>query len=527
MRLHPRKVILLLSCGLICYTLLVLFEKQASSVDGVARHQKNDDKHLISEHQMVNNWTERVRPPPDVRHPLCIDDLNNRLYKLDLEHRLPDTSIIFCFCDEPRDSLYHSIHSVIDRSPRHLLKEIILVDDGSQAEHLGKPLEEYILTLPVSVHIIRQANRTGLMKARIAGARLAIGETLTFLDSHIDASIGWLEPLMARIGEDRTRAVFPFIDTLAAGTFEYSAGGIGLVGFNVQLQDHGIALQNIHTHPGNSPIDAQPSPSMAGGLFSINREYFFEIGAFDEGMEHWGGENIEMGFRIWQCGGSLELIPCSRVAHVFGGMGPGCPWPGRLPVNKNKWRAIKVWMDDYGDIMRPYLTEPDDIGNLDARHKLRKTLNCKSFQWFLDNVYPDSWLNTIRNPVAQGFLKNRGTNSCLSTEDGKLKKCPIRKRGNTNIFLYYTKRHEIMLENFESCLETSMNLTVSQKEGIAVYGCHGSGGNQKWDYDIQTGTLRHENGGYLSVDGSNKVYVSAFLYGNKNQCWDWFIKEKD
>lgn len=43
------------------------------------------------------------------------------------------------------------------------------------------------------------------------------------------------------------------------------------------------------------------TPTFAGGLFSISKEYFYYVGSYDEKMEIWGGENIEMSFRVRPC----------------------------------------------------------------------------------------------------------------------------------------------------------------------------------------------------------------------------------
>lgn len=53
---------------------------------------------------------------------------------------LPQISVVFIFVNEALSVILRSVHSVVNHTPAHLLKEIILVDDnsdsGKNSEHL-------------------------------------------------------------------------------------------------------------------------------------------------------------------------------------------------------------------------------------------------------------------------------------------------------------------------------------------------------------------------------------------------------
>lgn len=183
------------------------------------------------------------------------------------------------------------------------------------------------------------------------GAQEAQGDVLTFLDSHCECTTGWLEPLLTRIKHNRKAVPCPIIDIINDNTFQYQKGiemFRGGFNWNLQFRWYGMpnSLAKEHLMDPTGPIE---SPTMAGGLFSIDRNYFEELGEYDPGMDIWGGENLEMSFRIWQCGGRVEILPCSHVGHVFRKSSPH-DFPGKSSgkvLNSNLLRVAEVWMDEW------------------------------------------------------------------------------------------------------------------------------------------------------------------------------------
>ncbi|GFO06548.1 polypeptide n-acetylgalactosaminyltransferase [Plakobranchus ocellatus] len=158
---------------------------------------------------------------------------------------------------------------------------------------------------------------------------------------------------------------------------------------------------------------------MPGGLFAISRSFFEKLGTYDSGLDYWGGENIELSFKAWMCGGSVEMVTCSHIGHIF-----------------RKWNPIG-WTKNVGSKNSVRVAE-GDYGNVTHRKELRKRLNCKSFEWYIRNVYP--------NVVLPSHMKYAGVISSIAQP---------------------------------KCVD-SMGGPKAKQEFPKMYPCHGQGMNQFW-----------------------------------------------
>lgn len=466
--------------------------------------------------QYISDIISVNRTLPDVRDPSC------KNLKYPNVRQLPQTSVIICFHNEAWSVLLRTVHSIINRSPRRLIKEIILVDDFSNKPHLGQQLEDYVRPLRI-VKVVRAKKREGLIRARLLGARASTAPVLTFLDSHCECAEGWLEPLLSRIHEDSTAVVCPVIDVISDKTFEYhykgDASAISVGGFDWNLQFNWHSVPEREKKRRKHPYDPLRSPTMAGGLFSIDKAFFERLGTYDSGFDIWGGENLELSFKTWMCGGTLEILPCSHVGHVFRSRSPYKWRTGVNVLKRNSVRLAEVWMDDYKKYYYDRIGhELGDYGDISERVKLRKSLNCKPFSYFVKEIYPELFIPG--EAVAYGEVRNEAEGKIKMCLDSSARKSDYHKPlgvypchgSGGNQYWLLSRDGEIRRD--EACVDYAGH-------DVILFPCHGSGGNQLWLYEKDTKQVRHSTSGRCMelARGSLKLEMSDCDPTNDAQRW--------
>ncbi|XP_071452667.1 polypeptide N-acetylgalactosaminyltransferase 1-like [Hetaerina americana] len=450
------------------------------------------------------------RSLPDVRRKRCHEYYNES----EVTENLPKVSIIIVFHNEAWSTLLRTVMSAVNRSPRSLLKEIILVDDASEREFLGHPLDEYLKGIAVPTRVLRTHVRSGLVRARLLGARSATGGILVFLDAHCECTAGWLEPLVARVAEERTRVVCPVIDIINDITFAYVRSfelHWGAFNWHLHFRWYALGREDVQKRKKNIVLPFK-TPVMAGGLFAIDRSYFFEVGSYDEDMDIWGGENLEMSFRVWQCGGSVEIAPCSHVGHLFRKSSP-YSFPGGIGdiLHTNLARVALVWMDEWAEFffhLNPEAAKLRHSISVSKRQQLRRQLNCRNFNWYLSAVWPEHFF-----PMPDRFfgqVRQSTEDTCLQKPPGSQRQpvghlslgiCVEHKNASSSLSLLLqqlfilTPSGSVMTDE-SVCLDASVTTQQIKKPNLRVtlLACTGTN-RQRWNYDKLARSMVHTSTG--------------------------------
>ncbi|MEA3509853.1 MAG: glycosyltransferase [Actinomycetota bacterium] len=202
--------------------------------------------------------------------------------------------------------------------PTELL-EILVVDDGSEAD-LQSIVENTSMPFPIAYERQDVPGRAA-GQARNLGVRMTTGEVLIFLDADcipapdlVRQHASWhrrasnVVVVGARFDVDTgaiaTNAIVSRFDELAAAT-------------NTDHNESGFGGWRSRFHRRTKQLMIADSAYRAclSNNLSVRRERFEAVGGFSPLFTEWGGEDTELGWRLWNAGAFIVPDGAARVLH--------------------------------------------------------------------------------------------------------------------------------------------------------------------------------------------------------------------
>ncbi|XP_059148227.1 polypeptide N-acetylgalactosaminyltransferase 14-like isoform X2 [Physella acuta] len=440
------------------------------------------------------------RSIPDTRHDSC----PSRFGPTNL--RLPALSVIVTAAQTDLSVVTRNLHSLLERAEHVPVSELILVHDV-------KPGSTSFSKVP-GLKIIHDEFRGGRSLARLKGYAAATGDMIVFVDALTEMNKGWLLPLVVRLMESPNSIVTPVFDVIDRNTLEYfSLPELYRVGFDWSLQFHWEQLPFSHH---TDPADTYRSPAMTGNVFAVTRQFFNLIGRYDVTPSVQG--DLELSLRAWLCGGLVEMAPCSRVGLInikSGNLGQE-PTASFNSYLRGARLVAELWLGEYKRFffaVRPS-ARMQPVAGLSYQRKVKIKLQCRTFQWFLSNIYPQLQ-PLVTDEVVYGHIKQG--QMCIDLDPGqlplvaKLRECDVMKDSQE----WSWRRSGLIVSN-GMCL-TSDLLTM---QGFVLVQFCKEASNQMWYRHAEKIVHADTN---LCLDGTEwqtGVKVTDCIKGDEGQAWD-------
>ena len=203
-------------------------------------------------------------------------------------------SVVMPTYDEP-ERLEAALESLSQQDYPHEAIQIIVVDDASpylDAERL------HAAVMPLQLRLLRNEQNQGRARARNTALRVASGDLVVFLDSDMTVGTNFLRAYAQR-HQNHAEAVF-------IGNIRF-ASEIPTTSLTRYLEGRGVHRVDL-----DKPI---PFNCFVTGNSSVRRSSLLRVGFFDEDLTAYGGEDLELGYRLHLAGIPLYYAPEALSYH--------------------------------------------------------------------------------------------------------------------------------------------------------------------------------------------------------------------